>query len=92
MVGDVCWLVSTGCCVDEHTADQLLLYMAHAQGQSRVKCAPEGASSSLHIATCVQIISDMTDVSFDISSADETDGCRIITCSGSSATAATKSS
>jgi RNA 3'-terminal phosphate cyclase (ATP) len=92
VVDDVCWLVSTGCCVDEHTADQLLLYMAHAQGQSRVKCAPEGTSSSLHIATCVKIISDMKDVSFDISSAGGVDGCRIITCSGSGPTAATSSS
>ena len=85
VMDDLCWLVSSGCCVDEHTADQLLLYMAHAPGRSSIKCAPAGSASSLHIATVVQIMGDMDGVSFEINTTGEGEGesdrYRIIKCS-----------
>ena len=78
---ELAWLLASGACVDEHTADQLLLYLAFAGGPSRLRCAPAGDRSSLHIATGVQIVTALRGtgaVTFTID--EQADGCRLITC------------
>ena len=89
VTNEVIYLLQTGCCIDEHTCDQLLLYMALAKGTSRVLCAPTCHGSSLHIETVIKVVSDMTGVQFSIEEL-ETNGevdalkhvCRLITCEG----------
>lgn len=41
--------------MDEHSLDQLIIYMALAQGQSRVRGPPRGMVTSLHVATAVHM-------------------------------------
>ena len=84
-VDELAWLLASGACVDEHTADQLLLYLAFAGGPSRLRCAPAGDRSSLHIATGVKIVTDLlgTASSVVFSIEEEINGCRLITCTPS---------
>lgn len=48
-------LVDAGACVDEHTFDQLVVYMAMAKGRSRVLGPPKSHLTSLHLETAVRI-------------------------------------
>jgi RNA 3'-terminal phosphate cyclase (ATP) len=90
VVEELVVLHNSKACVDEHTADQLLLYMALAAGKSQIVCAPRGAASSLHIETVMKIVSDMCDVRFEIEAfrTEEGEGsapgldCRLISCTG----------
>jgi RNA 3'-terminal phosphate cyclase len=90
VVEELAVLHTTKACVDEHTADQLLLYMALAAGKSQIICAPRCAASSLHIETVMKIVSDLCDVRFEIEYMRAEGGvegatnlnCRLITCTG----------
>lgn len=89
VVDELIALDNTKACVDEHTADQLLLYMAMAAGKSKIICAPRCSASSLHIETVMKIISDLCDVQFEIEDivthGDEGtpySKCRLISCTG----------
>ncbi len=44
-----------GACVDEHSLDQLVIYMALARGRSAVKGPPRAMVSSLHVETAVHM-------------------------------------
>lgn len=47
--------VAAGACVDEHTLDQLVIYMALAQNHSVVKGPARAMISSLHVQTAVEM-------------------------------------
>jgi RNA 3'-phosphate cyclase len=50
-------MLKSGACVDEHTADQLLLYMAAAKGRSEIVIPPESYDySTKHVETAMSII------------------------------------
>jgi len=55
---------AAGACVDEHTLDQLVMYMALAQGTSRVLGPPRSFLSSNHVATAIRITEQLLGVSF----------------------------
>lgn len=90
VVEELVFLYNSKACVDEHTADQLLLYMAFAAGKSQIVCAPRCAASSLHIETVIKLISDLCGVQFKIEDLNVIEGqdistglnCRLISCSG----------
>ena len=84
IVDDVIFLFNSGACVDEHTADQLLIYMSLAQGESRILCAPIGEESSLHIETVIKVASELGGSRFRTEDILGVSGsaCRLITCSG----------
>jgi RNA 3'-terminal phosphate cyclase len=90
VVEELVVLHNSKACLDEHTADQLLLYMALAAGKSQIICAPRGAASSLHIETVMKIVSDMCGVRFGIEDVRTVEGegcatglnCRLISCTG----------
>ncbi|KAG9025382.1 hypothetical protein FRB95_010223 [Tulasnella sp. JGI-2019a] len=64
-----------GGCVDEHLQDQIIIFMALAEGTSTVVCGP----LSLHTQTAIWIAETMTDAKFTVT---EADGRCTITCSG----------
>ena len=80
-----------GGAVDEHTMDQLVLYMALAAGESRVLCNAPTSISSLHLETAIQLCSTLTGATFKVDPRPSTlfpaiDSCpRLVTCSGSPA-------
>ena len=84
IVDDTVFLFNSGACVDEHTADQLLLYMSLAEGESRILCASIGEQSSLHIETVIKIASELGGSKFSTEDilGDSGSSCRLITCSG----------
>ena len=45
LVAQVRALLASGACVDEHTADQLIVYMALAEGTSAMRAPPAGSRS-----------------------------------------------
>ncbi|KAK2183330.1 hypothetical protein NP493_315g03064 [Ridgeia piscesae] len=51
--------LSTGACADQHLQDQLVIFMALAQGKSRVKCG----EITLHTKTAIAIAEQLTKVS-----------------------------
>ena len=73
--------IRSGACFDEHTADQMLVYMALADGVSTISCCPRTAASSLHIETAMKILSDVTGVVFSMNVNSDTE-CRVIACAG----------
>ncbi|RYY85540.1 RNA 3'-terminal phosphate cyclase [archaeon] len=74
---DLRFLCASGACVDEHTADQLVIYMTHCRGVSRmlVPCAV----SSLHLVTAIKIASDLTGARFETECMGDN---QLITCYG----------
>jgi RNA 3'-terminal phosphate cyclase len=84
--------VDTGSCVDEHTADQLLIFMALAAGdrdqgpfESKLLCEPfvEGKSSQ-HLETAVYLLNELLGprgCHLHLETTSDT-GCRLITCRG----------
>lgn len=48
-------LVSSGSCIDELTADQLIIYMAMIPFESKILCEPANESSSLHLQTSIYV-------------------------------------
>ena len=86
-VDELLFLHRSNACVDEHTADQLLVYMAMARGESQIICAPRCDNSSLHIETVMQVVSDFGCAQFSMVVEDgdqgaAQSGCRRIICSG----------
>jgi hypothetical protein len=81
-------LLQSKACVDEYTADQLLIYMAFANGPSAILVEPVNpVTSSLHIDTTVFVIEKFFGVKmFSITTPNASDevglGCRLITCTG----------
>lgn len=56
--------VNAGACIDEHTADQILLYMALAAGTSQILVGPQTAISSLHMETVISVATALTGARF----------------------------
>ena len=83
------WHVGGGA-VDEHTMDQLILYMALATGESRVLCNAPTSITSLHLETAIQLCARLTGATFRVEpqpslTSPDIDSCpRLVTCSGSS--------
>ena len=50
----------SGACVDESTADQLIVYMALSCSPSCILCEPTDEESSLHLQTAILIASELT--------------------------------
>ena len=81
-------LLQSKACVDEYTADQLLIYMAFANGPSAILVEPVNpVTSSLHIDTTVFVIEKFFGAKFfsitaPIASDEVGLGCRLITCTG----------
>lgn len=76
-------LLSSGACVDEHTADQLIIYAALAEGESEFLLAPKSDISSMHLQTVSHFVRELAKVSVEITELDN--GCRLIRCSGGTA-------
>lgn len=79
-------LVSSGACVDEHTADQLLVYMALANEPSEILVEPfHRTESSLHMETTIFIVEKFFRRKlFDVRSVGpDNTSCRLITCTPS---------
>mmetsp|Transcript_24720 Transcript_24720/g.41800 ORF Transcript_24720/g.41800 Transcript_24720/m.41800 type:complete len:463 (-) Transcript_24720:54-1442(-) len=72
--------VCSGACVDEQTADQLLIYMALAPGTSEILCAPLCEEDhSQHIEAAFEVVSQFTNRRFTMDIHEETK-CRLIRC------------
>lgn len=54
--------VVNGVCVDEHTQDQLIIYMALADGESRIVTGP----LTLHTQTAIHFCQLISGVNFDV--------------------------
>ena len=50
--------------MDEHTLDQLLIYMALAEGTSRVRGPPQSMITSEHVATAIHVTQQLLGVAF----------------------------
>jgi hypothetical protein len=59
-------LISSGACCDEHTADQLVIFMCCCDGASRILIEPVSEKSSLHLVTAIKMATDLTGVAFDL--------------------------
>ena len=74
--------VCSGACIDEQTADQLLVFMALAQGTSELLCAPLCETDhSQHIEAAIDVITQFTHRQFVVEVHPETK-CRLIRCEG----------
>jgi RNA 3'-terminal phosphate cyclase (ATP) len=90
VVDEISFLYKSNACVDEHTCDQLLIYMALASGRSQILCAPVCDKSSLHIETVIKMATDLSGVVFNIEEVEQTVDtpdspsykCRLVTCEG----------
>jgi RNA 3'-terminal phosphate cyclase len=72
--------IVNGACVDEQTADQLLIYMALCPGMSEILCAPLCPEDhSQHIGAAIDIISQFTNRQFTVEVHPETHN-RLIRC------------
>ncbi|KNC50876.1 uncharacterized protein AMSG_12041 [Thecamonas trahens ATCC 50062] len=74
--------LEAGGCTDEYLTDQLIIYMALADGESRIRCGP----LSLHTQTAIHFVSLLTGATFDVTP--DTDpsiaghSTNVITCQG----------
>lgn len=64
MSADLRTLCASGACIDEHTADQLIIYMTQCAGVSRMLMP--SAVTSLHLVTAIKIATDLTGARFEI--------------------------
>ncbi len=62
-----------GGCMDEHLADQLVVFMAVAQGPSRILCPARSSISSQHLQTAVHFAGLLTNTRFWVLSPNEND-------------------
>ena len=89
-VADLCrqleGLLASGACACEHTADQLIVYMALADGKSRLRAPPAKSTTSMHLPTVIHFAQLLSGATFRIATAD--DGCQIVECDGIGAIAA----
>lgn len=53
-------LLASGACADEHTVDQLVIFMALAKGRSRLLAPPRSMLSTLHLETVAAVAAEMT--------------------------------
>jgi len=70
-------LYKCGSCIDEHTADQLIIYMAFAKG-SAMLVEPVSPESTQHLSAVIYLVEKFTGAKFSIS--EDSRGCRLITC------------
>jgi len=73
-------LINCGACVDEFTADQLIAYIALAEGTSRILIPPMSEFTSQHLPTAIAMTSLLTGAVFRCTLAKG--GCQIIECDG----------
>lgn len=66
----------SGSCVDEHMQDQLIIYMALAEGRSCIRTQ----ELTLHTQTAIFIAEDLTDARFYVKA--DSLGTFLITCDG----------
>ncbi|KAI0209526.1 hypothetical protein LSAT2_005778 [Lamellibrachia satsuma] len=66
--------LASGACVDQHLQDQLLIFMALAQGKSRVKCG----EVTLHTKTAIAMAQLLTKAKFEVKLSEG--GANIIEC------------
>ena len=78
VLGKLSHLVQSGACVDEYTADQLIVFMAFLPYTSRLLVEPSTEHSSLHLQTSIEMIKKMSDAEFIVESAEN--GCRLVVC------------
>ena len=64
VVGQLEPVLSSGACVDEHTTDQILVFMALAQGRSTVRCRSAASWTSQHIPTAMALLEQVTGCEF----------------------------
>jgi RNA 3'-terminal phosphate cyclase (ATP) len=57
---------NAGGCVDEHTMDQLIIYMALAHGKSAVICNAPTSISSMHLDTAIHFTTMLTGAQFEL--------------------------
>ena len=62
-------------CVDQFMQDQLIIFMALANGKSRIKTGP----LTLHTETAIYFAQKLTDAKFVVN---KVDSCNIIECTG----------
>ncbi|KAF7338594.1 RNA 3'-terminal phosphate cyclase [Mycena venus] len=70
--------LEAGGCVDEWLEDQIIIFMALAEGTSEVRCGKDGLT--LHTKTAIWVAEQLTGASFDITVQDS--GHTIIKCHG----------
>lgn len=70
-----------GSCVDSHTIDQLLCFMACAEGVSAVRCIHPAFHDSKHVQAAIGVCAQVLGVDFSVSEPDENQTC-IIHCYG----------
>ena len=70
-------LIASGSCADEHTQDQLVIFMAMAEGTSTLRCSTPKMSK--HADTAMHFAALLTGAKFEVT--DEDNGTRNITCS-----------
>ena len=76
-------LVSTGAALDEHTADQVLIYAALADGVSRMKIPPPSLRTSQHIESAIRVIETFTGAVFhEVLDPEEPEKASLLTCQG----------
>ncbi|KAH7099530.1 RNA 3'-terminal phosphate cyclase [Auriculariales sp. MPI-PUGE-AT-0066] len=68
-----------GGCLDEYLQDQLIIFMALADGQSSISCGP----LTMHTRTAIWVAEQMTDATFQIEQCSETNISFAVTGSGS---------
>ncbi|KAF8163086.1 RNA 3'-terminal phosphate cyclase domain-containing protein [Crassisporium funariophilum] len=69
--------LNEGGCVDEWMQDQIIIFMALADGKSEVRC---GTSLSLHTQTAIWLAQELTDAKFEVE--EEPSGTVVIRCQG----------
>ncbi len=70
--------IESGACADRWLQDQLILYMALAEGTSRVRTGP----LTLHTETAIDIARKFTGAKFEVRDGGEEDGSKVIECQG----------
>ncbi|KAJ7090182.1 RNA 3'-terminal phosphate cyclase domain-containing protein [Mycena belliarum] len=70
--------LEAGGCVDEWLEDQIIIFMALAEGTSEVRCGKDGLT--LHTQTAIWVAEQLTDAKFDITVEDS--GHTIVRCQG----------
>lgn len=62
----LCEAWNAGGCVDEHTMDQLIMYMALAHGKSAVICNAPTSITSMHLETAIHFTTMLTGARFEL--------------------------
>eukprot|EP00118_Oscarella_pearsei_P007674 m.38224 g.38224 ORF g.38224 m.38224 type:complete len:360 (+) comp32539_c0_seq5:24-1103(+) len=70
--------LDSGGCVDEYLQDQLIVFMALAEGRSTIKTGP----LTLHTETAIHVVELMTGVKFDVTTVDKEKGTKQLSCLG----------